>query len=162
MPRKYKSLDYLLKPDPKYNDKLIGRFINSIMYQGRKSTAQKVLYDALEIVEKKVPDSQLMDTFNKIINNVKPIMEVRSKRIGGATYQVPVEVTGKRQTRLALKWIIEASRKKKGKPFHVRLADELLAAYKNEGDAILKRQNVHKMAEANKAFAHFGIRRPPR
>lgn len=162
MPRKYKSLDYLLKPDPKYSDKLIGRFINSIMYQGKKTTAQRVLYDALEILEKKVPDSQLMDTFNKIINNVKPIMEVRSKRIGGATYQVPVEVTGKRQTRLALKWIIEAARKKKGKPFHIRLSDELLAAYNNEGDAILKRQNVHKMAEANKAFAHFGIRRPTR
>jgi small subunit ribosomal protein S7 len=160
MPRKYKSLDYLLKPDPKYNDKLMGRFINNIMTKGKKTTAQKTFYGALEILEKKVPDGNLIETFNKAINNVKPIMEVRSKRIGGATYQVPTEVPEKRQMRLAIIWIIAAARKKKGKPFYVKLADELLAAYNNEGDAILTRQNVHKMAEANKAFAHFGFRRP--
>jgi len=158
MPRKYKSLDYLLRPDPKYDDKLIGRFINSIMIQGKKTIAQKILYQALETLEKKMPQTNPVETFNVALNNIKPIMEVRSKRIGGATYQVPTEVTSKRQVSLAIRWLLEATRKKKGKPFHIRLADELLAAYKNEGDAIMTRQNVHKMAEANKAFAHFGVR----
>ena len=158
MPRKYKSLDYLLKPDPKYSDKLMGRFINNIMTKGKKTIAQKVFYHSLEILEKKITDTTVIETFNKAVNNVKPIMEVKSKRIGGATYQVPTEVTPDRQISLAIRWLIEAARKKKGKPFEIRLADELSAAYKNEGDAINTKINVHKMAEANKAFAHFGFR----
>jgi small subunit ribosomal protein S7 len=128
------------------------------MKKGKKTTAQHVFYDAMDTLEKRVTDTPLLEAFNKAINNVKPIMEVKSKRIGGATYQVPTEVPAERQIRLAIKWIIEAARKKKGKPFAVRLSDELLAAYKNEGDAINTKINVHKMAEANKAFAHFGFR----
>jgi small subunit ribosomal protein S7 len=159
MPRKYKSLDYLLKPDPKYNDKLVSRLTNSIMHEGKKSTAQRALYKAMGVMEKKIPDVGPLEVLNRAIDNVKPIMEVKSKRIGGATYQVPTQVPSKRQVSLAIRWILEAVRKKKGKPLHVRLSDELLAAYKSEGDAMLTRQNVHKMAEANKAFAHFGFRR---
>src|SRR3989339_2002657 len=159
MPRKYKSLAYLLKPDPKYNDKLVSRLTNSIMKEGKKSTAQRALYKAMGVLEKKIPDRGPLESVNKAIDNVKPIMEVKSKRIGGATYQVPTQVPSARQLSLAIRWILEAVHKKKGKPFHVRLSDELLAAYKGEGDAMLTRQNVHKMAEANKAFAHFGFRR---
>jgi len=128
------------------------------MKKGKKTIAQKNFYKAMDVLEKKFPDVNVMDSFNKAISNVKPIMEVKSKRIGGATYQVPTEVPAKRQVRLAVKWIIEAARKKKGKPFAVRLSDELVNACKNEGDAIATKINVHKMAEANKAFAHFGFR----
>ena len=159
MPRKYKSLDYLLKPDPKYNDKLVSRLTNSIMKEGKKSTAQRALYKAMSVMEKKIADVGPLEVLLKAIDNVKPIMEVKSKRIGGATYQVPTQVPTDRQLSLAIRWILDAVRKKKGKPLHVRLSDELLAAYKGEGDAMLTRQNVHKMAEANKAFAHFGFRR---
>ena len=159
MPRKYKSLDYLLKPDPKYNDKLVSRLTNSIMKEGKKSTAQRALYKAMSVMEKKIADVGPLEVLLKAIDNVKPIMEVKSKRIGGATYQVPTQVPTDRQLSLAIRWILESVRKKKGKPLHVRLSDELLAAYKGEGDAMLTRQNVHKMAEANKAFAHFGFRR---
>jgi small subunit ribosomal protein S7 len=159
MPRKYKSLDYLLKPDPKFNDKLVSRLINSIMKEGKKSTAQRAFYKAMDVVEKKITDVGPLEALMKAIDNVKPIMEVKSKRIGGATYQVPTQVPPDRQMSLAIRWILESVRKKKGKPFHVRLSDELLNAYKGEGDAMLVRQNVHKMAEANKAFAHFGFRR---
>ncbi|MEW6026895.1 MAG: 30S ribosomal protein S7 [Planctomycetota bacterium] len=158
MPRKYKSLDYLLKPDPKYNDKLVSRLINNIMKEGKKTTAQRAFYKAMNVVEKKITDVGPLDALLKAIDNVKPVLEVKSKRIGGATYQVPTQVPSDRQMSLAIRWILEAVRKKKGKPFHVRLSDELLAAYKGEGDAMMTRQNVHKMAEANKAFAHFGFR----
>ncbi|MDI6788957.1 MAG: 30S ribosomal protein S7 [Planctomycetota bacterium] len=159
MPRKYTSLKYLLRPDPKYNDKLIGRFINNIMKEGKKTTAQKIFYHALEEVEKKITNVNPVEAFNKALNNVKPIMEVKSKRVGGATYQVPTSVSQDRQMCLAIRWILEAVRKKKGRPFYLKLSDELISAYKNEGDAIVKKQNVHKMAEANRAFAHFGMRR---
>jgi small subunit ribosomal protein S7 len=158
MPRKYKSLKHLLKADPKYNDKLMGRFINCIMVEGKKSLAQRLLYDALNSLEKKLPETNPVEVFNKAITNVKPRIEVKSKRIGGATYQVPTEVSSDRQICLAIRWLLQAARKKRGKPFHLRLADELSSAYKNEGEAITTKQNVHKMAEANKAFAHFGLR----
>ncbi|MEK7448544.1 MAG: 30S ribosomal protein S7 [Planctomycetota bacterium] len=155
MPKKFKSLSYLLEPDPKFNDKLAGKFINSLMWGGKKSVAQRMFYKALEVVGKKVEGVNPIEVFNTALNNVKPIIEVRSKRVGGATYQVPIQVTSKRQMSLAIRWIIQSVRKKKGRPILQKLADELIAAYKKEGDAMTIRQNIHKMAEANRAFAHF-------
>ncbi len=155
MAKKHRSFTHLLRPDPKYNNKLVSKFINCLMWDGKKSIAQRVFYEALNTLEKKVSGVDPLDVFNKALNNVKPALEVRSKRVGGATYQVPIEVSIKRQISLAIRWIVQAARKKKGRPMYLRLADELAAAYKNEGDAVLIRSNVHKMAEANKAFAHF-------
>jgi len=155
MPKKFKSLDYLLKPDNKFNSKLITKFVNSMMWDGKKNASTKILYKALDEVAKKINDAAPIDIFNKALDNVKPQVEVRPKRIGGATYQVPMAVPPKRQVSLAIRWILLSTRKKKGKPMHLKLADELAAAYKGEGDAMMFRQNVHKMAEANKAFAHF-------
>lgn len=155
MPKKYKSLDYLLVPDEKFNNKVISKFINYIMWDGKKTVSAQVFYNALDEVAKKIQGVAPLDIFNKVIDTVKPQMEVRPKRIGGATYQVPMPVPSKRQISLAIRWIIQAARKKKGKPMHLKLADELFAAYNGEGDAMMTRQNVHKMAEANKAFAHY-------
>ncbi|MCK4909482.1 MAG: 30S ribosomal protein S7 [Planctomycetes bacterium] len=155
MAKKFKSFEHLLEVDPRYNSKLIGKFINNLMLKGKKSTAQQIFYQALEVAGKKISDVDPLDIFNTALGNVKPIIEVRSKRIGGATYQVPIQVTTKRQTSLAIRWILKAVRGKKGRPAYQKLADELVAAYKKEGAAMTNRQNVHKMAEANKAFAHF-------
>ena len=155
MPRKFKSPERFLKPDPKFKSKLVSKFINCLMYQGKKSTSQKILYEAMGVIGEKVKEVEPLEVFNRAINNVKPLIEVRSKRVGGATYQVPKEVEKKRQLALAIRWIIESAREKKGRPMHMRLAEELSAAFKREGSAIMKRENVHKMAEANKAFAHF-------
>jgi small subunit ribosomal protein S7 len=151
----YKSLDHLLKPDPRYNSKLVGKFINCVMLRGKKTVAQKIVYGAFDEAQKRIREKEGIEIFQTALNNVKPVLEVRSKRIGGATYQVPIEVPPKRRTSLAMRWIIHAARKRKGKPMRLKLADELVAAYKGEGDAIATRTNVHKMAEANKAFAHF-------
>jgi small subunit ribosomal protein S7 len=150
-----KATDSLLKPDPRFKSKLVGKFINCIMYAGKKSTAQRLFYGAIDEVCKKVKDKDPVEIVTTAINNVKPIIEVRSRRVGGATYQVPVPVPPKRQTSLAIRWLLIASRGKKGRPMAQKLADELLAAFKGEGDAIKKREDVHKMAEANKAFAHL-------
>ncbi|OHB72334.1 MAG: 30S ribosomal protein S7 [Planctomycetes bacterium RBG_16_43_13] len=155
MPTKYKSTERFLKPDPRFKNKVVSKFINCMMYGGKKSIAQNILYDALDEVAKKITDKEPIDIFTTAINNVKPIVEVRSKRVGGATYQVPIEVIPKRQISLAFRWLLAATRKKKGRPMYLKLADELAAAYKGEGDAMQMRSNVHKMAEANKAFAHF-------
>lgn len=155
MPRKYKSFEKYLKPDHKFNNKVLSKFINCIMLKGKKSLAQNIVYQALDIAAQKIKDIEPLEIFTRAIDNVKPVLEVRSKRIGGATYQVPVQVPLKRQTRLAFRWIIEATRKKKGKPMHVKLSEELMAAYKKEGAAMTTRENVHRMAEANKAFAHY-------
>ncbi len=155
MPTKFKSFEHLLKPDPRFKNKLVGKFINSLMLGGKKSTAQRILYAALDDVHKRVKDKEPVDIFMTAINNVKPIVEVRSRRVGGATYQVPVPVSQKRQISLAYRWILGAARSKKGRPMHAKLADELHAAYRGEGDAMKKREDVHKMADANKAFAHF-------
>jgi small subunit ribosomal protein S7 len=144
-----------LKPDPKFNSELVQRFINGVMIQGKKSVANRVFYDAMDIIAKKVKDAPPLDVFTAAIENVKPHIEVRSKRVGGATYQVPMQVNTKRRLSLAIRWIRDAARDKKGKPMADRLADELMAAYKKEGTAIQTRENVHRMAEANKAFAHF-------
>ncbi len=155
MPTKFKSFDDLLRPDPLYKNKLMGKFINCLMVGGKKSVAQRIFYDALDEVHKKVKDKDPVDIFTAVVNNVKPMAEVRSRRVGGATYQVPVPVPPKRQISLAYRWIIGATRGKKGRPMYRKLADEFYNCYRGEGDAIKKREDVHKMAEANKAFAHL-------
>ncbi|MBU2219930.1 30S ribosomal protein S7 [Patescibacteria group bacterium] len=140
-------------PDPKFQNVVVARFINRLMTRGKKSTAQRVLYDAFDIIAKQQKDP--MQVFDEAIKNISPAVEVKSKRVGGANYQVPREVRGERKLTLALRWIIDGSRAKKGKPMAARLAEEFLAAAKNEGTAIKKKQDMHRMAEANKAFAHF-------
>ncbi|MFO7903558.1 MAG: 30S ribosomal protein S7 [Planctomycetota bacterium] len=144
-----------LKPDPKYNSLLASKFVNSLMWDGKRSTAQAILYDALDVLRKRVPDQEPIEVFTQAVENVKPQIEVRSKRVGGAAYQVPMQVNRQRQQALAFRWILMAVRDKKGRPTHLKLADELLAAYNKEGAAVSRRENIHRMAEANKAFAHF-------
>jgi small subunit ribosomal protein S7 len=144
-----------LQPDPRYHSMLASKFINCLMWDGKKTVAQHVFYAALDIVRKKVPDVEPIDVFTTAVEHVKPSIEVRSRRVGGAAYQVPMHVSSRRQQSLAIRWIIQAAREKKGRPMHESLADELVAAYHKEGAAMTKRENVHRMAEANKAFAHF-------
>ena len=144
-----------IKPDARYDSPLVAKFINCLMYGGKKSTAERVFYDALDILGKRVADASPLDVFETAIANVKPLVEVKSRRVGGATYQVPVSVTDKRQLSLAIRWILGAVRGRKGRPMSQRLAAELTDAYKREGSAMTVRENTHKMAEANKAFAHF-------
>ncbi len=141
--------------DPKHGSILASKFINCLMWDGKKSTAEKVFYGALETIGKKVSDAEPIDVFARAVDNVKPNIEVRSKRVGGASYQVPMQVNKIRQQSLAIRWILMAVREKKGRPTREKLAHELLAAYKGEGTAVTRRENVHRMAEANKAFAHF-------
>ena len=155
MPRKYVSTEGFLKAEPKFNNKLMAKFINCLMWDGKKSVAQRVMYEAMDIVAKKVKDVPVVEVFQTAVNNVKPLIEVRSKRVGGASYQVPMQVNTNRQRALAFRWIILAARAKKGKPMNIRLAEEIVAAYNKDGAAITTRENVHRMAEANKAFAHF-------
>ena len=145
------------KPDAVHESIAVGRFINYLMQDGKKSTAEKIMYGALGIIEKKTK-KEPMGVFEKALENVTPIMEVKSRRIGGANYQIPIEVRPDRKFFLASGWIIEAAKTKKGKPMAERLAEEILAASENEGEAIKKKQNVHRMAEANRAFAHFARR----
>ena len=144
-----------LKPDPIYSSILASKFINCLMWDGRKTAAQKVFYGALDIIAEKITDKSPIEVFNQALDNVKPNIEVRSKRVGGASYQVPMPVQKNRQQSLAIRWLLLAVRDKKGQPTHEKLATELLNAYNREGTAITKRENVHRMAEANKAFAHF-------
>lgn len=151
----YKSTEVFLQPDVKYKSKLVSKFINSLMRKGKKSVAERVFYEAMEAVGKKITDVTPLEMFETAVNNVKPLIEVRSKRVGGATYQVPIEVPKRRQLSLAFRWIIDAAKGKKGRPMFQRLSDELVDAYKKQGIAITQRENTHKMAEANKAFAHF-------
>jgi len=155
MSKKFTASNQQLKPDPKYNSKLVSKFINCLMWDGKKSTAQKVFYDAMDMINEKVKDAGALEVFEKAINNVKPLIEVRSKRVGGASYQVPMQVNSKRQQSLAFRWILLSARSKKGKPMSQRLASELIDAYNETGGAMTTRENIHRMAEANKAFAHF-------
>jgi len=143
-----------LRPDPRFNDLLVSKFINCMMYEGQKTSSQGVFYDAMDIVIERNGGNPL-EVFNQALSNVKPLIEVKSKRVGGATWQVPIEVNRKRAQSLAIRWLLEAARGKKGRPMAERLANEILDAFKKEGTAISKRENTHKMAEANKAFAHF-------
>jgi small subunit ribosomal protein S7 len=144
-----------LKPDPNFGSLLAGKFINCLMWDGKKAVAQTVFYDALEEISKRVKDSEPIEVFHQAVENVKPNIEVRSKRVGGAAYQVPMQVNRNRQQSLAIRWLLIAVRDKKGRPTHLKLADELVAAYNREGAAMTRRENVHRMADANKAFAHF-------
>jgi len=144
-----------LKGDPVYDSLLASKFINCMMWDGKKTVAQKIFYDCLSEVKKRVPDQEPIEVFNTAIENVKPQIEVRSKRVGGASYQVPMQVNRARQQALGFRWILNAVRDKKGRPTHMKLADELVAAFNKEGAAMTKRENTHRMAEANKAFAHF-------
>src|SRR5207302_4921655 len=144
-----------LPPDPRHGSKLATQFINCLMWQGKKATAQRIFYGALDQIKKRMPDAEPIDVFTQAVEHVKPSVEVRSKRVGGATYQVPMQVNKTRQQSLAIRWLIGASRGKSGRPMFLRLADELIAAYRREGEAMTKRENTIKMAESNKAFAHF-------
>jgi small subunit ribosomal protein S7 len=153
--KKFTASEDMLKPDPRFNSKLVSKFINSLMWDGKKTVAQKVFYQAMEQVVKKVKDVQPLELFETAINNVKPYVEVRSKRVGGANYQVPMQVNKRRQQSLAFRWIIGACRDAGGRPMSDRLADELMAAFRKEGKAMQTRENTHRMADANKAFAHF-------
>jgi small subunit ribosomal protein S7 len=155
MAKKFTASSQQLKPDGKYNSKLVSKFVNCLMLDGKKSIAYKVFYDAMDQVSKKIKDVPPLEVFETAIANVKPLLEVRSKRVGGASYQVPMQVNPKRQQSLAFRWILAAARGKKGKPMSQRLASELMDAFKKEGTAMTTRENVHRMAEANKAFAHF-------
>lgn len=155
MVRKFTASPTQLKPDTRYNSKLLSKFVNCLMYDGKKSIATRVVYDALDKIKQQVPDEDPLDVFVTAIENVKPAIEVRSRRVGGATYQVPTPVNPKRQQALSIRWILEAVRGRKGRPINRSLADELLAAYRREGTAMNKRENVHRMADANKAFSHF-------
>tara|TARA_B100001175_G_scaffold265965_1_gene236467 strand:- start:1164 stop:1631 length:468 start_codon:yes stop_codon:yes gene_type:complete len=142
-------------PDPTYNDYTVAKFINYLMKNGKKSIAEKIFYDSLSIISEKEKSEDAIDVFKKALSNVSPALEVKSKRIGGATYQVPMEVSQSRKLSLAMRWILSFSRGRKGKTMSNRLAAELMAAANNEGSSIKKKEDTHKMAEANKAFAHF-------
>jgi small subunit ribosomal protein S7 len=160
--KRFTKADQQLRPDPRFGDRVLARFINCIMHDGKKATAQRVVYDAFEIIQKRLeketaPEAPklAMEVFQRAIENVKPFVEVRSKRIGGANYQVPMQVNKTRQQSLAFRWLLEAARSEKGRPISERLADELYSAARGEGKAMTTRDQTHRMAEANRAFAHF-------
>ena len=144
-----------LRPDPKFKSLLASKFINCLMRGGKKSVAQDVFYSALDVIKEKLPEKDPIEVFTTAVENVKPYIEVRSRRVGGAAYQVPMQVNRNRQQSLAIRWMLEAVREKKGRAMHQKLADEIVAAYNREGAAVTKKENVHRMADANKAFAHF-------
>ena len=154
MSRKKQAPKRIFYPDAKYNSSILAKFINFLMFDGKKTTAEKIIYTALDRIKEKTKEDPIK-VFNDAINNVRPNLEVRSRRVGGATYQVPVEVKTKRSQTLALRWLIEASRKRKNKTMSDKLFNELLDASQNKGSAIKKREDTHKMAESNKAFAHY-------
>ena len=155
MARKFTASREMLKPDPRFGSKLVSKFVNCLMYDGKMSVAHAVFYDAMDLIAKRLPNEVPLDVFTRAVENVMPMIEVRSKRVGGATYQVPMQVRKNRQQTLSIRWILLSAREKKGRPMAIKLSDELLAAFNREGAAISKRENVHRMADANKAFAHF-------
>jgi len=144
-----------ITPDPKHNSKLLAKFINMVMLKGKKSISERIVYSALDIASEKVNEPDILKVFHKAIDNTRPRLEVKARRVGGSTYQVPIEVKQERGTSIALRWIRDFARTKKGRPMEEKLADEVVSAYKGEGSAVKKRDDTHKMAEANKAFAHF-------
>ena len=153
--RRRKAPEREILPDPKFKSKIITKFINMVMEQGKKAVSERIVYNAFEIMKGKLNEPDVLKLFHKAIDNVRPRLQVKPRRVGGATYQVPVEVRQERGTSIALRWIRDAAKSKKGRPMEEKLAEELIAAYKGEGSAIKKRDDMHKMAEANKAFAHF-------
>ncbi|MCX7705913.1 MAG: 30S ribosomal protein S7 [bacterium] len=151
--RKYKARKTVLQ-DPKFNDFEVAKFINSLMVDGKRTLAEKIMYRCLDILSEKTKEDPLV-VFKRALNNVKPRLEVRPRRVGGATYQVPVEVSPKRSLSLAIRWILQSARARKGKPMYERLVEEIIEASKNEGSSVKKREEMHKMAESNRAFAHY-------
>ena len=154
MPRRYRPEPRPVRPDVRYNSELLGTFINKVMSDGKRSTAQRVVYDALDIVAER-SGRDALDTFEQALRNVSPMIEVKPRRVGGATYQVPVEVAPGRRMSLAMRWLLTAARGRPGKTFSQKLADELIDAARNTGTAVKRREDTHRMAEANKAFAHY-------
>jgi small subunit ribosomal protein S7 len=153
--RRRKAQEKTLLPDPKFNSKTVAKFINMVMLAGKKSVAERMVYGALEIVKKQLNEQDVLKVFSKALENARPRLEVKPRRVGGATYQVPIEVRQERGTSIALRWIRDFAKNKKGKSMQDKLAEEIVAAYKGEGACIKKRDDTHKMAESNKAFAHF-------
>jgi len=153
--RRRKAVKRQLTPDVKYNSELVARLINTIMSRGKKSTAQRIVYGAFDVIKAKKKDLEPLEVFLQALENIKPRLEVKSRRVGGATYQVPIEVDASRQVALALRWLTSYSQSKKGRPMKDALATELLDAFENTGSAVKKKEDTHKMAQANKAFAHF-------
>ena len=154
MPRKKEVFKRTLIPDPKYKDILVARFINGLMRQGKKSLAESILYNSLDIIGRRSKEEPLK-LFHKAVDNVRPLIQVKSRRVGGATYQVPVEVRAERRTSLAIRWLIQYAKARSEKSMEAKLAGELLDAFNNRGAAVKKREDTHRMAEANKAFAHY-------
>ncbi len=153
--RRRKAQEKELLADPKFNSKIVAKFINMVMLQGKKSLAEKMVYGAFDILKQQLNEPDILKIFHKAIDNVRPRLEVKPRRVGGATYQVPIEVRQERGTSIALRWIRDFAKTKKGKSMKEKLAEEIMSAYKGEGSAIKKRDDTHKMAESNKAFAHF-------
>jgi len=153
--RRRKAQEKIVLADPIFNSKIVAKFINMVMLEGKKSLAEKMVYGAFEIIKKELNEPDIIKIFHKALDNARPRLEVKPRRVGGATYQVPIEVRQERGTSIALRWIRDFAKTKKGKSMKEKLADEIIAAYKGEGSAIKKRDDTHKMAEANKAFAHF-------
>jgi small subunit ribosomal protein S7 len=153
--RRRRAQERKILADPKFNSKLVAKFINMVMSRGKKSLAEKIVYGALERVQQQLNEPDALKVFNKALDNARPRLEVKPRRVGGATYQVPIEVRQERGTSIALRWIRDFAKSKKGRPMEEKLAEEIIAAYKGEGSTIKKRDDTHKMAEANKAFAHF-------
>jgi small subunit ribosomal protein S7 len=154
MPRRRRPQKRIILPDPKFKDRVVAKFINGLMYSGKKSVAEKIFYDAMDHIESRMKQNPL-EVFKKAMESVGPILEVKSRRVGGATYQVPVEVRPDRRQALAIRWLIRYSKLRSERTMAERLANEFMAAFKNDGAAVKKREDTHKMAEANKAFAHF-------
>ncbi len=156
MPRRHVAAKRVILPDPKFGDETIAKFVNMVMERGKKAVAESIVYGALDTIdERKKTELESLEVFNKALDNVRPVVEVKSRRVGGSTYQVPVEVRPIRRTALAMRWIVDAARKRSEKSMDLRLAGELMDAFENKGSAMKKREDVHRMAEANKAFAHF-------
>jgi len=153
--RRRKAQEKQILADPIYNSKIVGKFVNMVMLEGKKAVAERIVYGAFEIVKKQTNEQDVIKVFHKALDNARPRLEVKPRRVGGATYQVPIEVRQERGTSIALRWIRDFAKNKKGKPMEQKLADEIIAAYKGEGASIKKRDDTHKMAESNKAFAHF-------
>ncbi len=155
MPRKKLVSKRTVDPDPVYNSILVTKFVNGLMLQGKKSTARRIFYDSMAIIEKRVSDQKPMDVFEKAMDAVRPRVEVKSRRVGGATYQVPIEVAPNRRNALAIRWLINFAKSRSGKSMAEKLAAELIDAFNNRGAAVKKKDDTHRMAEANKAFAHY-------
>jgi small subunit ribosomal protein S7 len=153
--RRKQAVKIELNPDPRYNSVLVSKFVNNLMFEGKKSVAQDIFYTAMDLAAKELKKESALEIFEQAIKNTSPLLEVKSKRVGGANYQVPYEVKGKRKEALSMRWLINAARKGKGKDIATKLSQELINAYNNTGEAVKRKEETHRVAEANRAFAHF-------